>query len=144
MSIALDSSVLVAALVPEQDFHSECRQLLRRKNGCLGYSHGCVEVFSILTGGRLGVRVRASEAEKLLGLLFDELISPTALSQREMMKAFSCAESRGVRGGAVYDYLHLVAARKAKAEELVTLNLRDFQAFWRPGDPVIRHPEELA
>ena len=144
MSIALDSSVLVAALVPEQDFHLECRQLLKKEKKCVGYSHACVETFNTLTGGRLGIRVRASEAETYLSLMFDELISPFALSPREILKAFGSAESRGVRGGAIYDYLHLVAARKAKADELVTLNLRDFRSFWRPGDPVIRHPEELA
>ena len=72
------------------------------------------------------------------------VVKVSSLTMVEGLRALKRAESRGVRGGAVYDYLHLVAARKAKAEELVTLNLRHFQAFWRPGDPVIRHPEELA
>ena len=51
------------------------------------------------------------------------------------------AQHRGVRGGAIYDWLHLAAARKAGAEVFYTLNLRDFQALARPGDPLIRIPD---
>jgi hypothetical protein len=45
-----------------------------------------------------------------------------------------------VRGGGIYDYLHLVAARKAKAARIYTLNLSNFRAIYRPGDPEIVHP----
>ena len=51
------------------------------------------------------------------------------------------AHHRGVRGGANYDWLHLAAARKAGAEVFFTLNLRDFQALARPGDPLFRIPD---
>ena len=55
-------------------------------------------------------------------------------------RSLSDGERRGVRGGAVYDWLHLAAARKAGAERVITLNLRDFQALARPGDPRIKAP----
>jgi hypothetical protein len=45
-----------------------------------------------------------------------------------------------LRSGAIYDYLHLVAARKAGAARLYTLNVSDFRSFHRPGDPEIVHP----
>ncbi|MDQ8191875.1 PIN domain-containing protein [Roseibacillus persicicus] len=144
MKIALDSSVLVAALVPEQDFHLACRVLLKERHERSTFSHALVETFNTVTGGRLGVRLAASEAEGLIGVILDRLIQPVSLSPRDLMRAFGEAEARGVRGGAIYDFLHLVAARKAKSEFMVTLNLRHFQAFWREGDPMIRHPEELA
>jgi predicted nucleic acid-binding protein len=57
-----------------------------------------------------------------------------------MMAALAECESRGVRGGAVYDWLHLAAARQAGAQALVTLDRRDFQALSRPGDPRIESP----
>ena len=56
------------------------------------------------------------------------------------MAALNECEARGVRGGAVYDWLHLAAARKAGAEVLYTLDTRDFQALAQPGDPVIAAP----
>ena len=54
--------------------------------------------------------------------------------------ALAESEARGVRGGAIYDWLHLAAARKAGAEVFVALNLRDFQSLARPGDPRIEAP----
>jgi hypothetical protein len=36
--------------------------------------------------------------------------------------------------------MHLVAARKGKADVLYTLNLADFQHQYREGDPEIRRP----
>jgi len=62
------------------------------------------------------------------------------LSETELLDAYAESESRGVRGGAIYDFLHLVAARKAGADRMETLNTTDFQAFWCPGDPAIAHP----
>ncbi len=79
-------------------------------------------------------------AAELIGkslLPFVEVVSITAV---ETMKALRECESRGIRGGAIYDYLHLVAARKARATRLFTLNIRHFQAFHRSGDPEIVHP----
>lgn len=45
-----------------------------------------------------------------------------------------------LRGEAVCDWLHVAAARKAGAESLITLDLRDFQSMARPGDPRIQMP----
>jgi hypothetical protein len=62
------------------------------------------------------------------------------LTHVEILRALREAEPRGVRGGAIFDYLHLVAARKGRARRLFTLNLSNFQAFWRDGDPEIMLP----
>ncbi|MCX6880214.1 MAG: hypothetical protein NTW21_41385 [Verrucomicrobia bacterium] len=59
---------------------------------------------------------------------------------KRALDSYAEAPDRGVRGGAIYDYLHLVAARKGGATRLYTLNVTDFQAFQRPGDPEIVHP----
>ena len=61
-------------------------------------------------------------------------------SDQQMVAALAECESRSVRGGAVYDWLHLAAAREAGAQALVTLDRRDFQALARPGDPRIESP----
>ena len=52
-----------------------------------------------------------------------------SLSGKEVMAALAGAEARGVRGGAVYDLLHLVAARKAGAAVLLTLDVRNSLAL---------------
>jgi hypothetical protein len=39
------------------------------------------------------------------------------------------SQDAGARGGAVYDMLHLQAARRCRANRILTINLRHFQTF---------------
>ena len=137
--IALDSSILIAALVPTQA-HSKASAAILREGGRVVSAHALTETFSTLTGGKLSLRFRADDA---LQLIRDDILSVAnsiELGTVDLLAAFSEAQARGVRGGATYDYLHLFAARKAGAEKLLTLNSSNFQAFWRVGDPEILHP----
>lgn len=65
---------------------------------------------------------------------------PVTISTGEMLAAMRDSQARGVRGGAIYDYLHLVAARESRAPVLYTLNTSDFRSFHRLGDPDIANP----
>jgi predicted nucleic acid-binding protein len=136
---AVDCAIIVAALVESEPDHAACTRLLDRA-GLSVYAHGLTEVFSSLTGGRSGYRLPAAEVAELIedGVL--PYVEPVTLSMKEMLSAMRDTQSRGVRGGAIYDYLHLVAARKARAPVLYTLNISDFRPFHRPGDPEIAPP----
>lgn len=139
MKTALDSSVLVSALCVEDEHHLACRKILLSGKS-LVFTHTFTETFSTLTGGRLGFRVPASDAAKMLrGQIAPKLLA-TQLDADELLQAFDEAENRGIRGGAIYDYLHLFSARKSGAKRFYTLNLTDFLAFHRPGDPEIVTP----
>jgi predicted nucleic acid-binding protein len=139
MKTALDSSVLVSALCAEDDHHTACQNvLLSSKNHV--FAHTFTETFSTLTGGRLGFRVPASDAARMLSEQIAPKLLAVNLDTKELMQAFEEAEARGVRGGAIYDYLHLFAARKTGAKRFFTLNLTDFLAFHRLGDPEIIAP----
>lgn len=139
MSDCLDSSILVAAVVPEELAHTASLQLLRRGD-CAIYRHALLESFSTLTGSRLGQRVDPWDAARLLRRNIRPRVTVLDLDLDETLDAIDGARSRGVRGGAIYDYMHLVAARKARAEFFYTLNTGHFLAFWREGDPEIRRP----
>lgn len=139
MSALLDSSVLVAALTPDEDRHAECLALIMN-GGNVVYAHAFLETFSTLTGGRLGVKVDADLAAKFLGETILPRVQITELGIAELLTALRQARKHGVRGGGVYDYLHLVAARKVNAEVLYTINLGDFLHLRRDGDPEIRRP----
>lgn len=136
---ALDSSVLVAAIVAAEAFHAECRALVVGEKAGF-YGHGISETFNTLTGGRQGFRLGAGVVTKMLEDHFIPRLTMATLTPAEILRSLREAESRGVRGGAVFDYLHLVAARKAKATRFYTLNVAHFRAFHRPGDPEITHP----
>ncbi|MBE0549825.1 MAG: PIN domain-containing protein [Rubrivivax sp.] len=139
MSRFLDTSVILASLDPDEPHHTACDRLVAA-GGHRIHVHALAETFSILTGGRQGRRLGAALAVRLLEdsvLPYVQTVSP---SGRDTMSALAECESRGVRGGAVYDWLHLAAARKAGAEALVTLDVRDFQSLARAGDPRIEMP----
>jgi predicted nucleic acid-binding protein len=135
----LDSSVIVAALLAGQSFHEESLHLVLTQPGAVSV-HGLLETFATLTGGKLGFRIDADVVARLL----DETIRPRVtvidLCENEVRSSFAEAKSRGVRGGAIYDFIHLVAARQAGADRIYTLNLSDFVAVRRPGDPEIGVP----
>ena len=139
MSAFIDTSVLVAAMIGTEDFHEPCRALVAEGESHI-YAHGMAEAFSTLTGGRKAFRLGAEVASELLSEHFAPRLTITSLSPTEVLRAMRDAESRGVRGGAVFDYLHLVAARKAKAAKFYTLNISNFRSFHRAGDPEIVHP----
>jgi predicted nucleic acid-binding protein len=129
MTIYLDSTVLVAAVVEDEPCHQACLHLLRRRNVAT-WTHALAEVFSTLTGGRLGARASPAVASQLIAAMVPRL-RLIELSASEVTQAIARADGAGVRGGAMYDYLHVIAARKADAAELHSINARHFEAIAR-------------
>lgn len=139
MTALLDSSVLVAALVPDEARHAESLALLMQGTNVV-YAHAFLETFSTLTGGRLGMKVDADLAAQLLTETILPRVQVIELGSEELLAALRLARSQRVRGGGVYDFMHLVAARKSKTSILYTINLNDFQHLHRESDPEIRCP----
>ena len=139
MKQALDTSVIVAALDGQDPDHAACRTLLLSAK-FTAWSHALTETFSTLTGGRLGIRINPAVAASILRDKVAPRLAITSLLESDLLSGYENAEARGVRGGAVYDYLHLLAAKKSGASRIYTLNVTDFRAIHRPGDPQIAHP----
>jgi predicted nucleic acid-binding protein len=136
--IYFDTTVLIGAVRKDESHHSACLAAVR-KGGCTSI-HAMLEAFSILTGGRSGRRYPPSFAARLLSVSFEKQLQPLSLTWNESHAMLAEAHDRGIRGGAIYDYQHLVCARKAGAAMLLTLNTKDFLALARPGDPDIQAP----
>lgn len=85
-----------------------------------------------------GIRADADLAAQLLAETILPRVRVIELGTSELLAALQQAKRRGVRGGAVYDFMHLVAARKAGVEKLYTVNVRDFQHLSSDGDPEVR------
>lgn len=139
MSVFLDTSVILASLDPDEPHHAACDRIVAAGGNGV-YVHALAETFSVLTGGRQGRRLSAAAAVRLIEQSVVPYVQMRTLTGKDVMVALGECESRGVRGGAIYDWLHLAAARKAGAERLVTLDRRDFQSLARPGDPAIGMP----
>lgn len=136
---AIDTSVLVAAIVESEPFHRECRRLVVN-GGHQFLAHGLAETFTTLTGGGKPYRMPPDAACALIEEDYVPDLKITSLTPPETLRAMRECKHRGVRGGAIYDFLHLVAARKVKAARLYTLNVSHFSAFHRAGDPEVIHP----
>lgn len=137
--IVCDSSILVAALCESERHHSSCKTLLT--SGPFGvWAHGFVETFNTLTSGKIKSRPPASSVATALRSSIRPRATILHLPEDQMLGAFDDAELRGVRGGAILDYLHPVTARQHRADHFYTLNTIHFQSFWCDGDPAIVHP----
>lgn len=139
MTLLLDTSVVVASLDADEPRHIECDRVLSTGGHKL-YAHALAEIFSILTGGRHTRRLRPAFAAQLVEESVLPFVQLVHLTGKETVQTIGECERRGVRGGAIYDLLHLAAARKAGVDALLTLDLRDFQALALPGDPRIESP----
>jgi predicted nucleic acid-binding protein len=140
MTLYLDSSVLVSALIEDESSHENCLRLLGKKNA-VAWTYGLTETFATLTGGRLGIRVGPAIAVQLIGESLLPRLQLIDLTAEDTIEALRACDAAGVRGGAIYDFLHLGAARKSHAATLYTLNTRHFLALVRNGDPRIENPD---
>jgi len=125
MTAYWDSSALIEAIQ-----NLPVRKALHRSGG-FTRPHTYAEVFSTITGGRLGFRCRANEAAKIVGELAADL-QAVELDAKETLAALATAQKHGVRGGQTHDFLHAIAAQKAEAGVLYTLNSGDFESLRLP------------
>jgi predicted nucleic acid-binding protein len=141
MTCFLDSSVLVATAREDEPLHEGCVQLFAdRAMKRAIYSHALAECFATLTGGAASSqRIPAAHAVEFLASVA-ERCQIIALSPREMLATMASARERGVRGGAIYDLLHLAAARKARPDWIYTCDVQDFRAFAPDLAPIITAP----
>ena len=139
MSRYIDSSVLVASLLPDDSDHAACDALMMA-HGNWTSPHSLNETFATLTGGRLGARIDADVAARMIRESIRPCVQFVELTVDEILAAQSRARKQGVRGGGIDDYMHLIAARKLGVERLSTLNVSDFQHLHRQGDPLIEKP----
>ena len=92
----------------------------------------------MLTSGRLGVQLSPEQASRLLHENVVGHLEFISLTTEEVLEILESCQSGGIRGGAVYDALHLAAARKSGAEEILTLNRRHFKAIAPDLEPLFR------
>jgi predicted nucleic acid-binding protein len=124
-----DTTVLVAAMVEDEKRHEACSEALEAADHGYASAHSIAECYATLTGGRLGLQLSAADAARLIRYNLHERLSIVSLSAAEYFKLLDQAAPAGARGGAIYDFLLLACARKAKADRIYTLNERHFAAL---------------
>lgn len=127
----LDTSVVVRAVIENLPDHKEARSYLdrgRRGTAEIGLStHALAELFATVTA--LPTRPQHSPAEaKSLVDGVAELLTVYELLHEDYTTPLKRMVEHDLSSGAIYDALHVVAAEKTEAKELVTFNGSD---FWR-------------
>jgi toxin FitB len=130
--IAIDSSVIIAALAPWHHRHDDALAAINRalssRQGTVVPAHAILESYSVLT--RLPEQFRATGRDVAAAL--HETLSSAAVvpfPARSTWQVIADLAEAGVVGGAIYDASILKTAENAGATSLLTLNPRDFERF---------------
>jgi len=143
MSDFFDSSVLVGVIFADCPEHADCFHAWKNSAERFVYSHGLLETFSQLTGGRLGTPIAPDVAAQLISRnVKQSRVHVVSLDPDELLENLEKTRHVGVRGGAIYDHMHLCAARKVEADRIFTLNKRHFMAIAPTLSLKILHPAE--
>ena len=127
MKTYFDSSALIAAFVEEEEHHVSASEALLGTTDGFTCHHTVAEVFGTLTGGRLSLQLSPRDATEMIVANIVQRLEVVALSLNDYMTALKESQTVGGRGGAVFDMLHLQAARRGRARRVYTINVRHFQ-----------------
>ncbi len=126
---ALDTSVLVAALLAWHESHRPAREsLVEALDGVLVLpAPALAEAYSVMTRLPAPHRIAPADACELLSGSFEQRAKVVSLTEKETWRFLHETANRGIAGGATYDALILACARKGGAQRVLTLDRRDFQ-----------------
>jgi predicted nucleic acid-binding protein len=125
-----DTSVLVAALDAGHPHHEPCIALLGtlHQGTALCALHSYAELYAVLSGKPGKPRLRPTDVDSMIERI-DRVFTPINLTRREYRQVIQENASKGVSGGRLYDALILACALKGGADDIYTLNEKDFKAL---------------
>lgn len=136
---------MLAAVCTWHDHHEHAQRGIhqRRASGarlvCVGPAW--VEAYAVITRLPSPYRLHPRDAWNLLTENFGKRGPIVNLTGVETRRALGELAASGLGGGLTYDAMILACALKAKADELLTLNPRDFQRLSLSGITVVGlHP----
>ncbi|MFA5506995.1 MAG: PIN domain-containing protein [Vulcanimicrobiota bacterium] len=147
MKVLLDTSTLVAGMLRDHPHKVACRPwILAVRDGLhegVLCSHSLAEFYATMTAMPLKPQLSPSETRQTLEELLTHFeIVP--LLEADYLAALDLVTSRLLRSGAIFDALHEIAARKAAADRLVTVNVAHFERFRDDVDSWIIDPRRTA
>jgi predicted nucleic acid-binding protein len=127
---AVDTSILIAALCSWHEHHERALQALtaaERDGKLIVPAPALVEAYSVMTRLPSPHRLSPKDARAILSRSFEKKASIVGLTGSETWRLIRDTAASGVAGGRTYDATILACARKAGADRLLTLDLRDFR-----------------
>jgi predicted nucleic acid-binding protein len=97
-------------------------------------THALAECYATLTVLQVRPPISPGQAQHLIETNILGIADVVPLKQSDCEEALGRMTRLGLTSGAVYDALHVVAAEKINADQLLTFNGRDFRRM-PPEDP---------
>jgi len=144
LKVALDTSVLVAALVRAHQHHERAQWWFGQPASRIQRTaawHAYAETWSTLTSLPLEPSIPGETARASIGSLRERLRWITSGAAVYQAAVDRCAQL-GLHSGAVYDALHLVTAEKEEMDLFLTFNVRDFERLAADRSPRIAAPPD--
>jgi predicted nucleic acid-binding protein len=122
--------VLIAAFVESHPKHKHAlSSLLKAKAGVfqlLVSSHTVLEVYSVLTSAPFKPKITPIIAKQLIENNIKNIAKTIYLTDKDYFKIVEKMSNSNFSGGVVYDAIVVECALKAKVDEILTLNAKDF------------------
>jgi len=130
-----DTSTLIAALIKSHPKQSLALPWLQRvktgKDKGVISAHSLAELYAILTTFPAKPRrISPQEAQQLIAQNILDVFEVISLSEQDYVSVINHLSESGIMGGVTYDALILEAAIKAKVDQVITLNKKDFQRVY--------------
>ncbi len=137
MKAMLDTSTLIAAMLPDHVHHLEAHAWLKdAKQGKFEFfvsGHSIAEIYAVLTRLPRQPKILPSEAWQLIQENVVQNATVIQLTGIEYLQLIEKLAQLGIRGGQVYDAIIAQTAESCHAQQLVTLNVSHFQKVWPEG-----------
>jgi predicted nucleic acid-binding protein len=148
MKALLDSSTLIAAMLPDHVHHKAAYPWLSQaKLGTFDFfvsGHSVAEVYSVLTRLPRTPAISPADAWRMLQENVVSRAKMITLSSNDYTTLLEELSQRGISGGQVYDAIIAKAAELAQVDQLVILNESHFQKVWPGGASRIVTPLSTA
>ncbi len=142
--IALDTSVIVAALLEWHEAHASCfaavNQALGAAPAVIVPVPALIEAYSVMTRLPAPHRLSPADANSTLASLRAQ-VSLASMEDNAVWSSLETWSTSGIAGGRTYDAHILACARRARATAILTLNASDFTAL-APSDIAVVTPSQ--
>jgi predicted nucleic acid-binding protein len=130
LKILFDSSVLIAAFVESHPKHKSALSfLMKAKNKefeLFVSSHTILEIYSVLTGAPFQPKISPIIAKQLIENNIKKIAKTIYLADEDYFRIVENMINSNFSGELIYDAIIVECGLKAKVDEILTVNSKDF------------------
>jgi len=130
LKVLFDSSVLIAAFIESHPKHKSALALLIKAKDkefeLFVSSHTILEIYSVLTSAPFKPKITPLIAKQLIENNIKNIAKTVYLTDDNYFAIVEKMSNSNLSGGIVYDAIIVECALKAKVDEVLTINPKDF------------------